>query len=141
MPLDTTHLEKCATTLEQAMEMLAQHKQAMEPVLYEVFRNAAIKSFELCLETAGKLLRKRLKDFTGAPREVDSLTYREVFRHAARHGIVSPEEAERWFEYRASRNTTAHDYGEPFVEELLPKLPVFLDDARALAGRLKDGER
>lgn len=35
-------------------------------------------------------------------------------------------------EYRDSRNSTAHDYGEEFAESVLPLLPQFVNDAKAL---------
>ena len=81
MPLNTIRLRRTVDTLEQAII----HLQALpvtkadasavsrdaksgssvttREVLYDLYRNAAIKSFELSLETAGKLLRKALKPY------------------------------------------------------------------------------
>jgi hypothetical protein len=40
------------------------------------------------------------------------------------HGLLSAEECERWLEYRDSRNTTAHDYGEDFAEKICKAFPL-----------------
>ncbi len=70
----------------------------------------------LTLETTGKLRQKVLKQYTGAPKQVDALVCRDVLRHAALHGLLTTEELERWFACRDNRDTAAHDYGEEFAE-------------------------
>jgi nucleotidyltransferase substrate binding protein (TIGR01987 family) len=136
MSLSVEHLRRTADTLEQAIAMLAQ-TSASEPVLYDLYRNAAIKSFELSLETAGKLLRKALKLYGGSPRSVDALVFNDVLRHAGKHGLLESPAVERWLAYRANRNTTAHDYGAGFADETLKILPSYLNDVRALAATLQ----
>lgn len=135
MALNTEHLERCIQTLENSLKMLQQSE--LGSIDYEIFRNAAVKGFELTLEVSGKLLRKALKPYFASSRAVDELTYKEVFRHAAKHGLLSVEEVERWFNYRNNRNTTAHDYGESFAEETLSLLPDFLEDAKRLREQIK----
>lgn len=130
MNLNTDHYARCISTLETSLGLL----KAADPesIDYEIFRNAVVKGFELTLETAGKLLRKALKEYTGRPREVDSLTYKDVLRHAAKHDLMASDAVERWFFYRDNRNNTAHDYGVGFAEETLELLPGFINDARSL---------
>lgn len=137
MTLSVEHLQHTANTLEQAMIQL-QQTPTEDSVLYDLFRNAAIKSFELSLETTGKLLRKVLKLYTGNPKSVDQLVFNDLFRHAAKHGLLDDVEVERWLGYRANRNTTAHDYGENFAEQTLALLPDYLVDLRQLAQRIQD---
>ena len=72
-------------------------------VEYEVYRNATIKGFELVLETGGKLLGKYLKQFFISPAEVDRLYFKDVLRNAAKHGLLTPDEASRWFTYRDNK--------------------------------------
>ena len=96
------------------------------------FAMRQLKGFELTLETAGKLLRKALKAYIGNPRTVDELTYKDLFRHANKHGLLEAPAVERWFAYRDNRNDTAHDYGIAFVKTTLKLLPKFLEDAKAL---------
>ena len=65
-------------------------------------------------------------------REAGELSY-DIYRHAARHCLISGGACERWLEYHAARNETAHEYGERFAERTLELLPQFIADARALA--------
>lgn len=136
MSLSVKHLRHTADTLEQAIIRL-KATPAEDSVLYDLFRNAAIKSFELSLETSGKLLRKVLKLYSGAPRETDRLVFNDLFRHANKHGILGAAATERWLHYRANRNNTAHDYGVAFAEKTLVLLPDYLADVRALADALE----
>jgi hypothetical protein len=136
MSLRTEHLARCIQTLEVSLDHL---RQAAEGSLeYEVFRNAVIKGFELTLETAGNLLRRAVKAYVSNPRHVDELGYKDVFRHAAKHRLLDGAAVERWFAYRESRNSTAHNYGEGFAEETLGLLPGFITDARRLETSLRE---
>lgn len=137
MALNLDHLLRTAATLEQALLELGK-LSSDNSVLYDLYRNAAIKSFELSLETSGKLLRKALKAYGGSPRSVDALVFNDVLRHAGKHGIFDQAAVERWLAYRANRNTTAHDYGEEFANQTLKLLPDYLSDVRALAVKLQE---
>lgn len=136
MALNVEHLLRTADTLAEAIKRLAEVKSEQD-TLYDLFRNAAIKSFELSLETAGKLLRKALKLYGGSPREVDKLVFNDLFRHACKHGLLDQAAVERWLAYRANRNTTAHDYGAGFANETLKLMPEYLRDVRHLATELQ----
>ncbi|MFM1856721.1 MAG: hypothetical protein RLZ83_2030 [Pseudomonadota bacterium] len=137
MPLNTDHLLRTADTLEQALKALGRTDAAADPVGWDLYRNAAIKTFELSLETSGKLLRRALKAYGGSPRAVDALVFNDVLRHAGKHGLLDQEAVSRWLAYRANRNVTAHDYGEGFANETLALLPGFLQDIRHLALQLQ----
>lgn len=137
MALNLEHLLRTAATLEQALLALAR-TPADDGILFDLYRNAAIKSFELSLETAGKLLRKALKAFAASPRNVDALVFNDLLRHAGKHGLLDQAGVERWLAYRANRNNTAHDYGEGFANETLALLPAYLADLRVLAGKLQE---
>ena len=129
------HLQRCGLTLERSLRSLAQAEAGS--IEYEVFRNAVIKSFELTLETTGKLLRKVLKEYAGSPQTVDGLVFKDVLRHAAKHGLLTTEELERWLIYRDSRNATAHNYGEHLAERTLRLIADFERDALALYETLR----
>lgn len=135
MSLNTEHLLRTVATLEQAI--LALQGVAPDSIQYDLYRNAAIRSFELSLETAGKLLRKVLKAYGGSPRAVDALVFNDVLRHAGKHALLDQAGVVRWLEYRANRNTTAHDYGEGFASETVTLLPAYIEDARAIAQALQ----
>lgn len=137
MALNVEHLLRTAATLEQALKSI-ESLQQRDGVMFDLFRSAALKSFELSLETTGKLLRKALKAYGGAPRAVDALVFNDVLRHAGKHGLMDASAVERWLGYRANRNNTAHDYGEGFANETLKLLPQYLQDVRDLAPRIQE---
>lgn len=139
MSLSTEHLARCVQTLETSLARLESAESGS--IDYEIYRNAVVKGFELTLETAGNLLRKAIKDYVGNPRAVDKLTYKDVFRHAGKHGLLEPALIQRWFTYRDNRNDTAHDYGVAFAEETLGLLPGFIADARSLEIILRENLR
>ena len=131
MPINTDYVLRCILTLESALEEL--RKRGADDDFYDIIRAAAIKEFEIVLEQSGRLLKKRLRPYFASNRQADRLTFKDAFRHAAKHGLISVPACERWLDYRDNRNETAHDYGVDFVEATLPRLPAFAADARALA--------
>ena len=135
--IDTSHLVRCIDVLETALARLQQ--QSPDDIVYDIYRAACVKEFELVLEQSGRLLRMRLRDYFASNLEADRLVFKDVFRHAARRGLLSAESCERWFEYRDNRNSTAHDYGAGFAETTLLLLPDFIADARHLAGIIEGG--
>lgn len=130
MTIQTDHLQRCIDTLQSALSML-KHAE-IDSVEYEVYRNATVKGFELCLETAGKLLKKALKPYFANPSQVDTLVFKDLFRHAHKHRLLTQEEVQRWLQYRDNRNNTAHDYGQSFAEETLLLLESFMIDVKHL---------
>lgn len=137
MALNVEHLLRTAATLEQAL-IAIEKTPADNEIIFDLYRNAAIKSFELSLETAGKLLRKAIKAFGGSPRSVDALVFNDVLRHAGKHSLLDAAAVERWLAYRANRNSTAHDYGEGFANDTLKLLPGYLQDVRDLAVKIQE---
>ena len=138
MPIQTGFLVRCIATLESAFTLLRQ--RGPDDELYEVFRAAAVKEFEIILEQSGSLLRKRLRPYFPSKRQVDLLTFKDVFRYAAKHGLISVEACERWMTYRDNRNDLAHNYGEKFAEATLVLLTTFIPDSRELVRVIADGE-
>ena len=137
MPINTDFLVRCINTLEAAFDQLRQ-REPDEP-LYDIFRADSVQEFELVLEQSGSLLRKRIRPYFASNRQADRLTFKDLFRHAAKHDLISVDACERWFAYRDNRNDTAHDYGADFAETTLKLLPTFIVDARELATAIADG--
>ena len=135
MFIDTKFLERCITTLDRSNTLLL----AADPehILYDIYRSACVKEFELILEQSGKLLKKALKPYFHSSKAVDQLYFKDAFRHGALHSIVTTEECERWLQYRDNRNDTAHDYGVDFAEKTLVLLPQFIVDATSLIQALQ----
>jgi len=136
--INTDYFSRCIATLERAFNGM--QGLPVDNDFYDIYRAACVKEFELVLEQAGKLLKKRLKPYFASSKQVDQLTFKDIFRHAARHGLLELEESERWLIYRDNRNDTAHDYGEAFAEETLRLLPQFIVDAKRIQIVLGDHE-
>lgn len=132
MKIDTIFLRRCIKSLEVALNEVSQEKEA-DDILYDIYRAACVKEFELVLEQSGKLLRKHLAAYFASNQQADRLTFKDLFRHAAKHGLLEPDTVERWFDYRDNRNDTAYNYGENFADTTLKLLPSFITDAKALA--------
>lgn len=129
--INADFLFRCLKTLKAANDELPKHE--INSVSYDIYRAAIVKEFEIALEQSGKLLKKRLRPFFASNRQADQLSFKDSFRHAAKHGLVATQTCERWFQYRDNRNSTAHDYGEQFAETTLKLIPSFIVDATELA--------
>lgn len=140
MSIDTTFLRRCIDSLQRGVEGIELRKDADDDLMYDIYRAACVKEFELVLEQSGKLLRKRLAAWFASNRQADRLHFKDLFRHAARHDLMDCETVERWLRYRDNRNATAHDYGEDFAESTLKLLPDFIRDARALAEMIEQAD-
>ena len=130
MELNTEYLTRCIETLEKAYTLIKQTKEGT--VDYEMYRNSLVKGFEMTLEQSGKLLRKILVPYLSSKKAADSLTFKDLFRHAFKYSLITNEEAERWMKYRDNRNNTAQDYGRAFAEETLLLIDDFLKDVKKL---------
>ena len=136
MSIDTTFLRRRIRSLELALGEIGKHQEEND-FLYDVFRAACVKEFELVLDQSGKLLRKRLAAFFASNRQADRLIFKDLFRHAAKHRLMDPDAVERWLQYRDNRNDTAHNDGEDFADATLKLLPAFTVDAKALADTIE----
>lgn len=137
MSINTEVLEKCILTLEKSYELI---KEANEgSVEFEMYRNSLVKSFEMTLEQAGKLLKKRLSPYFATNKAVDILNFKDIFRNAFKHSLISKDEVERWFVYRDNRNNIAHDCGKAFAEETLSLIENFIKDVKNLKKVIENG--
>ena len=129
--IDTTFFRRRIQSLENAHQELRK-VSGPECPLYDVYRAACVKEFELVLAQSGKLLRMCLRSYSVTNRQINQLRFKDVYRHAAHHDILSTAAVERWLRYRDNRNETAHEYGEGFAESTLELLPDFICDAKML---------
>lgn len=128
--INTDHFEKCIKTLETSLVFL--EKAESDSIEYEMYRNSLVKGFELTLEQGGKLLKKKMMPYFATKKQADMLTFKDIFRHANKHGLLTIEETERWLNYRDNRNTIAHDYGEKFAEETIILAKRLITDAKKI---------
>ncbi len=136
--INVEYLEKCLKILEQSYSMTKNTDE--NSIEYEMYRNALVKSFEITLEQAGKLLRKRLRPYFVNKQSVDKLNFKSLFREAHNHSLIDEKCVERWLEYRDNRNNTTHDYGLIFAEETLKLMEKFILDVKKLKTILESTE-
>ena len=130
MSINTEYLIKCIATLERSYSLIKTVEEGT--IDYEMYRNSLVKSFEMALEQAGKLLKKKITPYFASKADVDKLTFKDIFRHAYKHSLINEEQVNRWFKYRDNRNNTAHDYGKAFAEETLKLIDTFIEDTNEL---------
>ena len=130
LKLSTEYLDKCLETLKKSYVMIKTVE--VDTIEYEMYRNSLVKSFEMTLEQCGKLLRKKLVPYFATKKEVDKLTFKDIFRYALKHSLIDEDSVKRWFDYRDNRNNTTHDYGRAFAEETLAIVEKFIVDATLL---------
>lgn len=126
--INTEYLQRCIDTLEKSYIMLQKAEEGT--IEYELYRNSLVKSFEMTIEQSGKLLKKKITPFFPSKRAVDALAFKDIFRYAHKHSLLTEAETARWMRYRDNRNNTAHDYGQSFAEETLELIEDFLSDAK-----------
>lgn len=131
MKIDTSYLVRCTLALEKAYENLQNY--STDEIEYDIYRSAVIKEFEIILEQSGKLLKKVLKPYFHTSKAVDKLYFKDIFREAGLHSLISIDEVERWLIYRDNRNNTSHDYGEDLANHTLTLMSQFILDAKHLA--------
>ena len=132
--INTEYLKRSIESLRRSLDYLVQSPP--DSVEYEIYRNAAVKGYELTLDLAGGMLKKALKPYFSSPTMADRLVFKDIFRNAGMRGLLTQEEVERWLNYRDNRNLTAHDYGAELAEETIEMLPAFIEDAQTLLDRL-----
>jgi len=110
MAISTEYIRRCILTLRTAWDGHMRYEAG--DVMYEIYREACVKEFELVLEQSLRLLKKKLRPYFASNRQADQLTFNDIFRHAARHSLLGSDACERWLEYRALHSETAHEYGK-----------------------------
>jgi hypothetical protein len=133
MILSTEHLLRTGDTLEQSLVFL-KNTSPDDAILYSVYRNSAVKSFELSLEMAVKLLRKVLKLYGETTVYIDGLIVKDIFRQAHKHNIMDSDCVKRWLDYR----DMIDDNNEEFSNNALNILPEYLTDLRLLVVKIQD---
>ena len=128
------YLERRVARLDLALAHIRQHEPG--ELIHEVYRSACIREFETIVRESVRLLRRHLRQYFGSNHRADSLTYRDVFRYAARHGVISIKECERWFGYRDHLERASYHMDEDFTETTLFMLKQLGDDVRNLSGRV-----
>lgn len=129
MVLDLYSLEKAVGSLERAIVRSKAHMDDEE------LRDAVIQRFEYTYELCWKMLKRQLEIEAPNPAEIDSLSFKDLFRAAAEKGLV--DNIEQWFVYREQRNITSHTYDEEKAASVQKTAFEFITAAKKLLAKLQ----
>ena len=105
-----------------------------KPPANDLERDGGIQRFEYTYELAWKMMRRHLLAMD-AP-DADLLGRKELFREAARRGLI--DDPELWFIFQKARNITNHNYDEHKAEASCRAAIDFLPHAKGLLKKLID---
>jgi nucleotidyltransferase substrate binding protein (TIGR01987 family) len=98
--------------LNELKKALNRLKEALAAPKSDIVRDSVIQRFEFTVELSWKVLQRYLKS-SGVG---ELLTPKNVFREAAKLGIVKDPEA--WIKFIDARNLSSHTYNESLAEEV-----------------------
>lgn len=131
MGIDTTFLRSRLDRLGACLDTLA---EAEDATTLRLAGEVGAEYFEVALEQSGKLLGKSLRPWFASNRQADRLTFRDIFRHAAKHGVIDSDAGERWLGYRdVVDGLVDRENKDRFHAAAIDLLRAFLADATALA--------
>ena len=102
--IDTGSLIRTTDMLEKVFSELQRHEPGV--LMHEMCVLAGLEEFEMVLERSGSLLGRRIGSSFASSPGASWPVFSEVFRQAARHGIISVDTCHRWIEYREVLNVT-----------------------------------
>lgn len=124
-------LEKAIAALEVALE-----RYAAEPD--DLIRDACIQRFEFTYELSHKMLKRFLEATSANPDEFDGLSFQDLIRTGTERGLLLGDWTV-WRSYRSARGATSHTYDAEKAAQVFAVIPAFLEEARYLRDRLREG--
>ena len=132
MRLNIAALRRALETLEEAIGLY--HAEQHRDDIKRALRDSVIQRFEYSYELAWKQMQRWLRENT-SPEAADPLSRRDLYRLAARYGLI--EDPAAWFAYHHARNISTHTYREEHAEEALAAALRFAGDAESLVRELE----
>lgn len=130
MSLDLTSFQKALSSLKKAIN------RSQTAPNDEELRDSVILRFGYTYERSWKMLKRQLEAEVPPPTEIDTMSFKDLFREGAVRGfIVNPE---AWLEYREKRSITSHTYDKEKATEVYQVALRFVHDAGGLMVRLQE---
>lgn len=130
MALDLSSFGKALNNLNRALVRAAAAPEDEE------LRDACIQRFEYTFELCWKTLKRQLEEEVASPAEVDTYSFKQLFRVGGERGLVA--DVSEWFDYREKRNLTSHVYDEEKARLVYAVISRFAESAASLLARLKE---
>lgn len=139
-PLDLGSMRAAVQALENSVEVVSSPEFALADMRWrDTLVAGVVQHFEFTFELCWKMMKRQLEREVPSPAEIDSASYRELFRLGQARGLVRA--VEPWFEFRALRNITAHTYAREKAQKVAASAPVLLAEARALLSAIEARNR
>ena len=114
--------------LRGAMRLLERHRS---DDLYLSMRDSVLLSFQFTFGLCRPMVERFLVSVGDDPQEVQELSYAGMVRSANERGVLRAD-WKTWKSFREARNQMAHVYSEPVADEILARVPEFLEEAADL---------
>ena len=118
--------------LRESLVLLDAHR---EDALHVSMRNSVLLSFQFPYGLCRPMIERFLVSEGDDPQEVQEMSYATLVRSANRRGVLRADWTS-WSGFRDARNRMAHVYSEPVAEEIVAKVPKFLEEATYLHAQL-----
>lgn len=136
MTLELGSLRKAIDALRRSVNASGKAMDSLGEDMRETVRAGVIQHFEMAYEQCWKFIQRWMRENT-SPEDADyPRTRKELFRMAARHGLVSDPTA--WFSFGDARNLTLHTYDEAQAVSVYDTALAFLPHAQELPKRLEE---
>lgn len=135
MSLELDSLRGAVEALGRSLDAAARAMPSAEDDLRETLRAGVIQHFEMAYEQCWKFMQ-RWVSLNVSPEDGEyPRTRKELFRTAARHGLI--EGPEPWFGFGEARNMSSHTYDQGHAGSVYEAARRFLPQARDFVARLE----
>ena len=134
MTVSLNQLEKAHAALQRAIAVYDRVLTGADIDLIETTRSGVIQNFEVVYEQSWKVLRRWMMHYQ-AIQESDIMQRRQLYRLAAKHGLLTDVEA--WWDFHEARNLTSHTYSPPIALEVAAIARLFDLACAQLINQLK----
>jgi nucleotidyltransferase substrate binding protein (TIGR01987 family) len=118
--------------LQEALVLLEAHR---DDDLHVSMRNSVLLSFQFTYALCRPMIKRFLVSEGDDPLEIQEMSYAALVRQANERGVLRADWT-AWSGFRDARNRMARVYSEPVAEEIVTKVPGFLEEARYLYQQL-----
>lgn len=135
MTLNLDSLRKAVGALRRSMDAAQRGMASPDEDMRETLQAGVIQHFEVAYEQCWKFIQRWIRENVSLEDADYPRTRKELFRMAARHGLVS--DPLPWFSFGDARNLTSHTYDQAQADAAYDTARIFLPHALELLGQLE----
>jgi nucleotidyltransferase substrate binding protein (TIGR01987 family) len=102
-------------------------------------RDSVLLSFQFTYGLCRPMIERFLVSIGEDPSEVEDMSYAALVRSANERGVLRADWT-TWSGFREARNRISHIYSEFFAEEIVARIPSFLEEVQYLHRQLVERE-